>query len=118
VRLPGLALQDALLNASRTFAFLAPLAFPCITSGLAQRLLPLFDFGQEQLPGPRAVPRLGSFGFTTHPQSGRPVNQHHGGGSFVDVLPARPAGTDKYFFNIRLAHPQSRLPPLSLRFLI
>jgi hypothetical protein len=46
------------------------------------------------------------------------VNQHHGGGSFVDVLPARPAGTDKYFFNIRLAHPQSRLPPLSLRFLI
>ena len=98
--------EHPLFGAAGALAFLAADAFHIRALRGDDPLLPLLNLVEQEPPGEKAVQSLLAGFLAFHLQAGRAMEQHHAGGGLVDILSAVPAGADKTFFNLRLAHAQ------------
>ena len=102
--MPGFAVEHPRLRAAGAFAFLAPDFFGGGALGGNEPVLLRLNLVEKHLTGVVAVESLLARFLAFHLHPGRPVEQHHAGGDFVDVLAAMAARADKAFFDVRLAY--------------
>jgi hypothetical protein len=98
-------------GAARALAFLAADFFNLGAVRGDETFLPFFNFVEQQAARDETVESLLARFLTFDLHAGRTMNQHYAGGNFVHVLSTVPAGTDKTFLDVRLAHAQ-RVHPL------
>ena len=91
-------------GAAGTFAFLSADLFNLGASRGDEAVLLRLNLVQQQAPGDETVESLLAGLLAFDLQAGRTMEQHHAGGNLVDVLSAVPAGADKGFLDVRLAH--------------
>ena len=98
--------EDSLLGTPTPTTFLPPDLFPARLFGLQIAFLEGLDLVQQELPSESAILALVARGLALDLNSTWAVDQHHAGGSLVDVLAAMAARTNEGLLDIRLVHTQ------------
>ena len=98
--------EHPLFGAAAATPFLAADLLDCGALGGHVARAEGFDLVEQQAAGQEAVEALLAGGLAFDLQAGRAMEQHDAGGGLVDILAAVPAGADKGFFEVGLAHAQ------------
>lgn len=114
----GFVRQQALLGAFGPFPFLTSDLFYAGTFGIRSASSLSFDFIKQHPTGDEPVESLLARGLTFDLHAGRAMEEHHTGGSLVDVLSAVPTGANKRFLNVHFIHTQHCHALDELKFLI
>jgi hypothetical protein len=104
----GLVGEHPLFGAAAATTFLAANLLDAVALGGDEAVFEGLNLVEQQAAGQEAVEALLAGGLAFDLQSGRAVEQHDAGGGLIDILAAVPAGTDKGFVNVGLAHTERR----------
>ena len=91
-------------GAARALAFLAPDFFNLVALRGDKAVFLFLNLVEQQAACNETIHSLLAGFLTFHRHASRTVEQHDAGGNFVHVLSAMPAGADKGFLDVRLAH--------------